>query len=124
MKNVLLVGLGGFFGSILRYSIGIAYARLAWSSFPAGTLTVNLIGSLIIGLLAGYVLRSNNEWVQLALISGFCGGFTTFSTFSYDFIKLWKTAAPVEPLIYLLISIVGGIALCLLGLWGSAKFFT
>ena len=88
-RSILLVGLGGFIGSVARYMIAVAFSG-ASSSFPLATLVVNVAGSFVIGLVmglaeAGEVLTP--EW-RFFLATGFCGGFTTFSTFSYESIQL------------------------------------
>lgn len=115
MKDVLLVGLGGFIGSASRYGIHV----LASKHFPEkaffGTLSVNLIGCLVIGLLSGALLKHSNTY-SLFLITGFCGGFTTFSTFALDGLKLMKAGLHMQFLMYASISVIGGLLLCLGGL--------
>ena len=85
MTRILLVFLGGGIGSALRYMIGIALNRNDFLT-PYGTFFVNIAGSFLIGLLAGYNLRTlnlNHEY-QALLIAGFLGGFTTFSAFAFE----------------------------------------
>ena len=85
-KSVLIVGLGGFIGSAFRYLITRCFQLHAASSFPWGTLVVNILGSLLIGILFGLSEKGNflsREW-NIFLTVGLCGGFTTFSTFSND----------------------------------------
>jgi CrcB protein len=89
-KTILLVGSGGFVGSVLRYYISKIIQDSSYASFPAGTLSVNVLGSLIIGFLIGLALKNPSfsaEW-RLILMVGFCGGFTTFSTFTSENLKL------------------------------------
>ena len=89
-KTILLVGSGGFVGSVSRYYISKIIQDSSFASFPAGTLSVNVIGSLIIGFLIGLALKNPSfslEW-RLILMVGFCGGFTTFSTFTSENLKL------------------------------------
>ncbi len=85
MKQILLVFVGGGFGSVLRYLIG-KYLNNPESGIPLGTFTANILGSLIIGIILG--LAAKNEAISqnhtLLLATGFCGGFTTFSTFAYE----------------------------------------
>ena len=85
MKQLLLVFIGGGFGSTLRYIIG-KYMNSTESGIPWGTFTANIIGSLIIGIILGLAVKndtlSSNQTLLLA--TGFCGGFTTFSTFAYE----------------------------------------
>ncbi len=85
MKTLLLVFLGGGTGSIARYLLGKLYNDSS-SGIPYGTFTANILGSLLIGLVLGWALKNNslNSHTTLLLASGFCGGFTTFSTFAYE----------------------------------------
>ena len=90
LRDAAVVGLGGFFGSAGRYLLGGWVAAHA-GSFPYGTLTVNLIGSLAIGFLAP-VLADRviaAPALRLLVMAGFLGGFTTFSAFSYESLQLW-----------------------------------
>jgi len=84
MKNLLLVFIGGGFGSVLRYGIGKWLNNT--EGFPYGTFAVNILGSLLIGLILGYAAKNDaiSENQTLLLATGFCGGFTTFSTFAYE----------------------------------------
>jgi fluoride exporter len=85
MKQLLLVFIGGGFGSTLRYIIG-KYMNSTETGIPWGTFTANILGSLIIGVILGLAVKndtlSSNQTLLLA--TGFCGGFTTFSTFAYE----------------------------------------
>ena len=87
LKNILLVGLGGAAGSMLRYAFSVWFKH---ASFPLATFLVNIIGSFIIGLVFAYSLRSESfatNW-RLFLAAGICGGFTTFSAFSLESLQL------------------------------------
>lgn len=85
MKQLLLVFIGGGFGSALRFVIG-KYMNSSETGIPWGTFTANILGSLIIGIILGLAAKndtlSSNQTLLLA--TGFCGGFTTFSTFAYE----------------------------------------
>jgi len=86
LVKVLIIGLGGFAGSISRYLMYHAFDRHVQSFFPYGTLTVNVLGSLLLGVVFGLMQRQNvlsEEW-RIFLAIGFCGSFTTFSTFAYE----------------------------------------
>lgn len=122
MKEVLIVGIGGFAGSALRYGIGVW--SLNWNIIiPSGTLLVNLLGSLILGMLFGYFGRNSSLNWELLLMTGFCGGFTTFSTFSLDLLKMMRDSMIYQAFIYGTISIFGGLLLCLAGFWIIQKIF-
>ena len=85
MKQILLVFLGRGFGSVLRYVIG-KYLNNAENGIPYGTFVANVLGSLLIGLILGFAAKNNtlSQNQTLLLATGFCGGFTTFSTFAYE----------------------------------------
>jgi CrcB protein len=90
--NVVLVAFGGAIGCVARYFVNVWSVRLAGTGFPWGTLSVNLVGSFAIGLLAELIARrfnASNE-LRLFLITGILGGFTTFSAFSLDTISLFE----------------------------------
>ena len=91
-RSFLLVGIGGFVGSVLRYWLSLFIGQHLVSTFPFGTFVVNVIGCFLIGLLAGLSDRGSliSPEVRLLLTTGFCGGFTTFSTFSYESMSLLK----------------------------------
>ena len=91
MKILLLVGLGGFAGSVLRYGVGLIFPnRVATGHFPWATLAVNLVGCLLIGIFYGLAQRYSwfGQQARLLLITGLCGGFTTFSAFAYEGLAL------------------------------------
>jgi len=92
LRDGALVGIGGFFGALGRFLLsGWIGARAA--QFPAGTLAVNVIGSLAIGFLAGVLARGilAGGAIRLLVMAGFLGAFTTFSAFSYESVQLWQT---------------------------------
>ena len=118
MKNFLLVFIGGGFGSGLRYIIG-RYLNSSLGSFPVGTFTVNIIGSLLIGLILGYAAKENslNQNQVLLLATGFCGGFTTFSAFAHENFQLLKTGDIMQFSIYTISSIVVGLIAVFIGIY-------
>ena len=119
MKQVLLIFLGGGMGSVLRYLIS-AYFNSSENQLYLGTFLVNIIGCLLLGLTLGVSLK--NSWIStettLLLGAGFCGGFTTFSTFSVEMHALLRVGNYSMFFIYLASSILIGI-LCVMGLWLS-----
>lgn len=94
MTSFLLVFLGAGIGGALRHGVNLGCARWCGPAFPWGTLTVNVLGSLLMGLLAGWLAFKDGEgWSQplrLFLATGVLGGFTTFSAFSLDAVLLWE----------------------------------
>jgi CrcB protein len=104
----LLVFLGAGFGGALRHGVNVTVARSLLPGFPVATLTVNVLGSLIMGLLAGYFAfrgDASQHW-RLFLTTGILGGFTTFSTFSLDVALLWERGQALGALVYVLASFV------------------
>jgi len=120
MKQFLLVFLGGGFGSILRYYIS-KNLNAYYSNFYLGTFLVNIIGCFLIGTLIGLSLKNNfiSENQTLLLATGFCGGFTTFSTFALEGSLLLKESSILHTSFYMGLSIGVGILAISLGLWVS-----
>jgi len=118
IKNFLIVGLGGGAGSILRYAVQKVFQAQSVSSFPTGTLLVNIAGCFLIGILWSLVSRTLtwNEEMKLLLMTGFCGGFTTFSAFTLEGIGLLKDNKAALFFIYLTASVVGGLLATVIGI--------
>jgi len=121
-QHSLMVALGGGTGAWLRHTVGRIYlARLGpnlATAFPWSTLTCNVLGSLAMGLLAGWLARHGHggeNW-RLFLGVGLLGGFTTFSSFSLEFALLVERGSMINALFYALISVSAGIAGLFLGL--------
>lgn len=117
IKNILLVGLGGGIGSILRYLTSYFTIKSYNGSFPLSTFIVNVTGCFLIGILMGFLVKSNTlqEELRLLLTVGFCGGFTTFSAFSYENLKLWQDGNYLVLFSYVCLSVVLGVAMVWLG---------
>jgi CrcB protein len=112
-----VVFLGGGAGAALRHGVNVAAARLFGTSFPFGTLTVNVLGSLIMGLMVAWFAfegTPSQHW-RLFLTTGMLGGFTTFSTFSLDTALLYERGELGLAVVYVAASVVAGI----LGLFGG-----
>lgn len=117
LKNILIVGLGGFLGSISRYLLTFYAHKWTNASFPIGTLIVNLVGSFLIGIILGLFERGSliSPEFRLFLTVGFCGGLTTFSTFSSDVVNLLSDMEIFYMTIYISVSVIIGISLSLVG---------
>ena len=116
-KQLLLIGMGGFVGSIARFLVSKLNARVDWFSIPIGTLTVNVVGSLLIGFLIGISEKSpilTVEW-RMFLMVGLCGGFTTFSSFTGENLVLMKNGQILPLLLYTALSIFLGFTAVYLG---------
>lgn len=122
--SYLIVFLGAGIGGALRHGVNVASLRLFGGGFPVGTLAVNVIGCLIMGLVAGYFAfkgEASQAW-RLFLTTGVLGGFTTFSAFSLDAALLYERGAVGQALLYVLGSVLLSLAGIALGLaairWG------
>ena len=118
IKNFLIVGLGGGAGSMLRYAVHRIFLGQSPAAFPTGTLLVNIAGCFLIGILWSVVSRSLtwNEEMKLLLMTGFCGGFTTFSAFTLEGIGLLKENKTTLFFIYLTASVLGGLLATFIGI--------
>src|SRR5437016_13872515 len=113
----LLIALGGAAGSLLRYLVGGAVQRMSDSGFPVGTLFVNVSGCFIIGILVRQFMNMQlSPELRALLIVGFCGGFTTFSTFSADTIGLIEGGEYARASGYVVLSVGLGLAAPLAGM--------
>ncbi|MDH6253334.1 CrcB protein [Chryseobacterium sp. H1D6B] len=116
MKNLIFIFIGGGAGSIARYLVS-NFTQKLWniSSFPMGTFLVNILGCLLIGFLTSYFMKVDN-YLKYLLITGFCGGFTTFSTFSVENYSLWQQQQYGTLFLYMILSIVLGLTAVVLGM--------
>ena len=116
MKQALLVGLGGFIGTVARYLLGsFILHRMPNFRFPVGTFTINILGCFLIGLLAGLAEKRGafSPDVRLFLFTGICGGFTTFSAFAHENVFLLRRDEPGTAITYIVASVLLG----LLAVW-------
>lgn len=111
MLECLFVGLGGFIGSVARYLIGLIAVETA-SGFPVKTFAINLLGSFVLGIVSETALRDPafSRNLVLLLQIGLCGGFTTFSTFSSEALKLLASGRHTTAIVYMFASVVLGLA--------------
>ena len=118
MISFLMVALGGALGSVLRYSMGFAVAHIWPQHLYIATVLVNIIGCFLIGCaFSWFVLRPDvSEMTPLLLMTGFLGGFTTFSTFSLDALRIFNEGQPIQALLYMGVTLVGGLLATWLGM--------
>lgn len=118
IRILLLIGLGGFFGSIGRYLTGLLFDRIWPVGFPIGTFVANILGCLLIGCIFGISQRYewfSPEW-RLFFATGFCGGYTTFSSFSFENLEMLQTGQYGTFGIYAISSMVLGMLAVFVGM--------
>lgn len=116
-RTLLFIGIGGAAGSVLRYLVSFYLQKSATPGFPYGTLLVNLAGCLLIGIIFGLSERFQwftEEW-RIFLAVGFCGGFTTFSAFALENVKLLQGGQYLSFLLYTLLSVGLGLVAVVAG---------
>lgn len=118
MKQLLLVFVGGGFGSVLRFIIG-KYFNSSTTGIPYGTFIANILGSLLIGVILGLALKSDtlSQNQTLFLATGFCGGFTTFATFAYESHLFLKSGDFMSFALYTIASFVIGFLAVFAGMY-------
>jgi len=119
ITRIFLVGVGGFLGSVVRYIAVKAVDVRINQSFPYGTMAVNVIGCLLIGVVVGIVGRHQpgSENLRAFMGAGFCGGFTTFSAFALENQNLIAERMAAMAIVYVLGSVMAGIVAVFIGLW-------
>lgn len=108
MLNMISIFIGGGLGAVLRYITGVYVVKNSHLNLPLATFLVNIIGSLLIGFLYVFFIdkQNINPAVKFALTVGFCGGLTTFSTFSLELFEMIKNAQIIHALSYIIISVL------------------
>ena len=124
--NILLVGAGGCLGSVARYVAVTSIDKKLNSIFPYGTAAVNIAGSFVLGFVLALLMKKTgthlHEW-RLFLITGFCGGFTTFSAFAGENLNLLEQKFPATAVLYISVSVVGGLLAVWAGFAMTKNFF-
>ena len=123
MNHLLLVALGGAIGASFRHLAGIGALRLMGAAFPWGTLFVNVIGSVVMGLfIAWLVKRGGSNELRLFFATGVLGGFTTFSAFSLDVANMIERGSMMPAFGYIAASVIISILALFIGLWFGRAF--
>ncbi len=117
LRNAIIVGIGGFAGSAARYLLAGTVSRYCNTDFPLGTIIVNLAGCFFIGIILGVFEKGGvvSSDMRLFLTVGFCGGFTTFSSFTSDTVNLANDSDMVNLGLYLGLSVIAGIYMTIAG---------
>ncbi|AUD00212.1 protein CrcB [Bradyrhizobium sp. UASWS1016] len=126
MQAYLIVFLGAGIGGAFRHGVNVWSARVFGLNFPYGTLIVNIVGSLAMGLIAGYFMASGSasqHW-RLFLATGILGGFTTFSSFSLDVALLYERGELVVLAFYVLASVLASATALFIGLWATRSLIS
>lgn len=110
MLNCIIVGIGGFIGTVCRYLIGLIPLK-SDNGFPIKTLAINIAGAFLLGLITAIVAKSKSINPQIVLMFkvGICGGFTTFSTFAYESVDLMKNGNIAVAFCYIVLSVILGV---------------
>ncbi|WP_372884348.1 fluoride efflux transporter CrcB [Shimia sp.] len=116
-SSLIYVALGGAAGATLRYLTGLWVLRLVGPGFPMGIITVNIVGSFLMGLCATVASQRGFAPLSPLVMTGFLGGFTTFSAFSLEAVTLFERGEIGAAAAYVAISVIGSLAALMLGLW-------
>lgn len=125
MLNLLWIGLAGAIGTIARYLTSGLALRFFGMAYPYGTLSVNVLGSFVMGLLVEFSLSSSaiSPTLRLVLTTGFLGGFTTYSSFNQETIQQFQSGDYQKAFLYILMTLIFCLVAGYLG-WGLARKFT
>lgn len=122
MKTALMIFVGGGLGSVARYFLGSWISKIYVNPFPFGTLTVNIVACFLAGLLAGFAVhRTSQSFINTFLVIGFCGGFSTFSSFTLESAKLAGNSLTGLAGLYIVLSVFVCLSATFLGLWIASR---
>ncbi len=118
MQTLLFIGAGGALGAVLRYLVVLASSRVFGAGFPYGTMTVNIVGSIVMGMIVAHAMHheSLSGEMRALIITGFLGGFTTFSAFSLDVVSLFERGDNLAVIGYIMGSIILSVVGLMLGM--------
>jgi CrcB protein len=119
LRNCLWIAAGGASGAVFRYLVFVVFQHIGWNTVMA-TMSVNIVGSFLLGLSFGLIPETNSK-MQAFLMIGFMGAFTTFSTFSGDFVKLMESRSFLLASTYAMSSVALGILAFLVGIYLATK---
>ena len=119
ISTIGMIAIGGAAGAVARYGVNVGSIAVFGHEFPYGTLMVNILGSFLMGLVIAKFVQMHDisQEIKSLITTGFLGAFTTFSTFSLDFVTLWERGDIVPAFLYVLASVVLSIFALFLGLW-------
>jgi fluoride exporter len=119
LKTIIYIAIGGAIGSVLRYLMSVFVNKYWSNNFPLATFLTNILGCFLIGLILGFLEKNNltDSNVKWILVTGFCGGFTTFSAFGYENVTLFQNQNSMIAFIYIATSVFIGIMAVWFGLF-------
>lgn len=117
LTNLAYVAFGGALGAVMRYLTGLGLMRLVGSGFPLGVILVNILGSFLMGVFYVFAAKRGLTHLSPLVMTGFLGGFTTFSAFSLEAVTLFERGQIYAALGYVLVSVMGSIAALAFGFW-------
>ncbi len=119
ISTIAVIAIGGALGAVSRHSVNIGAVQIFGHGFPWGTMIVNIFGSFLMGLAIAKFAQMDNvsQELKTLCITGFLGAFTTFSTFSLDFVSMWERGEMVHAFVYMLASVLISILALFLALW-------
>ena len=123
LTSLTYVAFGGALGASLRYLVGLGVVRLVGHGFPMAVITVNILGSFLMGVFVVITLQRGLTHLSPLVMTGFLGGFTTFSSFSLEAVNLFEKGQVGAAAAYVLISVIGSVGALMLGMWLTRGIF-
>ncbi len=119
ITTIAVISIGGALGALSRYGVNVGSVQLFGHGLPWGTLIVNVVGSFLMGIVIAKFSQMDgvSQDLRYLILTGFLGAFTTFSTFSLDFVTLWQRGEMMQAMCYMLLSVVLSILALFVALW-------